>query len=262
MRKKRTILSSLVAASILLTSCQKVIQLDLSTTTPQLVIQGDVYDGQGPYTVSISKTVNFDAPNIYPPVNNAIVTISDNGAQPQELSQTTDGTYVTSTLQGIVGHTYTLTVKVDGVTYTGNSTMPPAVDIDTIYYKKPLFGGSKLIAFDFRNPPNKENYYQVIHRINGKPVTGFSVFNNNTDQEEVISYSFMSVENTPPLQEGDTIDVWLECIDKNVFEYYRSANRDSGRSASPANPVSNISNGALGYFNACSVRKKTFFYHK
>jgi len=260
MRKNRTVLFTVVAVIGFLTSCQKVIQLDLSTTSAQLVIQGDVYDEPGPYAVKISKTVDFDKPNIYPPVTNATVTISDNTGKVETLSQVTDGTYVTSTLQGVIGRTYTLTVKIDGKTYTASSTMPEAVNIDTIYSKKSLFSNDKVIVLDFVNPPNKENYYQVVHSVNGKQIPGFSVFNNNSSMVEKVSFSFMTTNSIPEVIKGDVIDVWLERIDKGVFEYFRTANRNGGRSTSPANPVSNISNGSLGYFSACSVRKKTFTY--
>jgi hypothetical protein len=261
MRKCKILWFTAVTASLFLASCQKVIELDLSTTTPGLVIQGNVYDEPGPYIVKISKTVNFDTPNIYPAVTNATVSISDDDGNSENLSQTTDGIYVTSTLQGHIGMTYTLTVNVDGKTYSASSTMPEPVDIDTIYFKKSIFGGSRLIALDFNNLPGKENYYQVIHFVNGKQIPGFSVFSNHTEQVARISYSFMTTDSTPALVAGDKIDVWLGSIDKSVFEYFRTANRDGGRSASPANPVTNISNGALGYFNACSVRKKLFVYH-
>lgn len=263
MRNNKTFLFLLVTVAYLLSSCQKVIQIDLNTTDPQLVIQGNVYDHPGPYTVKISRTVNFDLPNIYPPVTNASVTISDNAGQSEELSQATDGTYVTSSLQGIIGRTYTLSVNLDGKTYTASSTIPEPVAIDTVYLKKSIFGSSKMITLDFINYPYKENYYHVVHFINGKQDPGFSVFNDNTDRIERISYSFMNTDNTTPkLVNGDKIEVWLECIDKGVYEYYRTANRDGGRSASPANPVTNISNSALGYFSACSVRKGFFVYHE
>ena len=261
MRKNNQHILVLFLISCLFFSCQKVIQPDLNTTTPQLVIQGNIYDQEGPYTVKISRTVNFDTPNIYPPVNNATVTISDNVGQSEVLSQTIDGTYVTSNLQGVIGHTYSLEVKVDGKTYTSVSTMPEPVDIDSIYFKKSFFGGSKLIAINLINRPNKDNFYQVVHLVNGKQIPGFSVFAENTTELASISYSFMTTGTTPPLVAGDSIEVWLECIDQKVFEYYRTANRDGGRSTSPANPVSNITNGALGYFNACTIRKKLFIYH-
>ena len=242
-----------------MTSCEKVIQLDLSTTEPQLVIQGNIYDEPGPYVVNISRTVNFDQPNVFPPVTNATVTVSDNVGQSEVLTPSTPGNYVTSTLKGIIGRTYTLTVNLDGKTYTSSSTIPEAVEIDSVYLKKSFFG-EYLIALNLNNPPNKDNYYQVIHLVNGKQIPGFSVFGDNSDQFESISYSFMTANTIPALVAGDSINVWLECIDHPVFEYFRTANRNGGRSASPANPVSNITNGALGYFNACAVRKKIFIY--
>jgi hypothetical protein len=267
MRKNRTILLTFVVISVLLSSCQKVIQLDLGTSVPQLVIQGNVYDQAGPYTVTLSKTVNFDAPNIYPPVTNATVTISDNAGNSEVLSQTVDGTYVTSALQGEIGRTYTMTVSVDGKTYTASSTMPEAVNIDSIYFKKALFGGSTLVAVNILNLPNKDNFYRVVNFVNDKQSTGFGVFSDNTSNAVIISYSFMpttdtTVGNPQKLTKGDKIEVWLECLDKGVFEYFRTANREGGQNASPANPVSNISNGALGYFNACSVRKDSITYQK
>ena len=266
MRKNRAILFTIVAVSVLLVSCEKVIQLDLSSSTPQLVIQGNVYDNEGPYKVTFSKTVNFDASNVYPAVTNATVTISDDAGQSDTLTQTVAGTYATSSLQGSIGHIYTLTVKVDGKTYTASSTMLPPVRIDSIYYKNSLLGGSKSVALDFTNHPNKDNYYRVIHFINNVQVTGFNVFSYKSDLPEKVSYTFMSTENdatdttNPSLEKGDIITVWLESLDKGVFDYFHTAKSGNGQNVSPANPVSNISNGAFGYFCACSVRKKSIIY--
>jgi hypothetical protein len=266
MKKNKSLLFALVLLlSVFFTSCQKVIQLDLSSSVPQLVIQGNIYDWSGPYVVKISKTVNFDAPSIHPSVNNALVTISDNTGITENLSQIADGTYVTSTIRGILGRTYYLTVKVDGVTYTASSTMREAVKIDSIYYKKAIFGGGNVIVLDFNNLPNVENYYRVINFVNGNQSTGFNIFSNFTSKATEINYTIMSTNFTPTptrpkLEKGDVIEVWLECIDKGVFEYFRTANSEGGQNASPANPVSNISNGALGYFNACTVRKDSIIY--
>jgi hypothetical protein len=60
------------------------------------------------------------------------------------------------------------------------------------------------------------------------------------------------------IERGDLVTVWLESIDKNVYDYFRTAGQDGSQSATPSNPISNISPSVLGYFNACSVTKKTF----
>jgi len=49
------------------------------------------------------------------------------------------------------------------------------------------------------------------------------------------------------------------CNDAAVYKYWYSLNdgaTGTGQSASPANPVTNISGGALGYFSAQTVRTK------
>jgi hypothetical protein len=266
MRKYKTILIVLVLGLISLTSCQKIIHLDLSSSVPQLVIQGNIYDQAGPFVVTVSKTVDFDALNIYPAVTNASVSISDDAGNSEELSQGIDGTYVTSTTEGIPGRTYRLTVVVDGKTYSASSTMHEATTIDSTYFRDAPFGGAKLVAINFINLSGTENYYRVIHFLNGKQATAFSVFSENASQTDTVSYSFMATNVTPTITQpklvkGDIIEVWLECLDKGVFDYFRTANSEGGQNASPANPVSNISNGAMGYFNACPVRKKQVIYY-
>jgi hypothetical protein len=50
-------------------------------------------------------------------------------------------------------------------------------------------------------------------------------------------------------------------VDQGVYTYFYTLNQNTGRnSGAPANPVSNITNGALGYFNAYSVTTKKFIY--
>jgi hypothetical protein len=234
-------------------SCQKVINLDLNSASPQIVIEGNVYDQPGPYMVKISQTVNFDESNVYPPVTGATVEISDDAGNSEVLTESLSGTYITSALQGVAGRTYTLTVASKGKTYTATSTMPNPVNIDSIYLEKSMFGNEKLVSVNFNDPANINNYYHLIEFLNNKRQTGFNVTDDNLNQGKTISYSFMSAGNNSKLGIGDTVTVWLESIDKGVYEYFRTAGRDDGQSSSPSNPTSNISNGALGYFNACSV---------
>jgi len=60
---------------------------------------------------------------------------------------------------------------------------------------------------------------------------------------------------------GDAIHVEMQCIDQNVYTFYSALLQLSGGGPgggiTPANPPSNISNGALGYFSAHTVRKKS-----
>ncbi|WP_374459435.1 hypothetical protein [Chryseobacterium taeanense] len=51
----------------------------------------------------------------------------------------------------------------------------------------------------------------------------------------------------------------MQCIDESVYTFYSAlleiSDTGTGGGITPANPPSNISNGALGYFSAHTVRK-------
>jgi hypothetical protein len=77
------------------------------------VIEGNVTDQPGPYEVIVSMA----SPVWQPPLNitsvtGALVIIEDDHGNREELKEGSDGHYYTATLQGQVGYTYTLSVKI------------------------------------------------------------------------------------------------------------------------------------------------------
>ncbi len=247
--------SILFAALLCLASCEKVVQLDLNNSVPSVVIQGNIYDQPGPYYIRISKSVNFDESSTYPPVTGARVEITDNFSQTEVLSEPIPGTYVTSKLRGFQGRTYSLSVKTDNVTFKSSSTMPFAVRIDSISFNVSPFSGEKVTTIRFNDPPVTINYYRIVYYINSVLQKEFYTLDDDLFQGAMVRFGLQSRGSEIKLAKGDKVTIWLESIDKGVYEYFRTTGMESGQSTSPANPVSNISNGALGYFNACSVRK-------
>jgi len=247
----RTLIIYLSLLSIVFTSCQDVIDLNLDSTTPVIVIQGNIYNTSGPYTIKISQTVDFDASNVYPAVSGATVIISDNHGTVDTLAEQDSGTYVTSKITGIEGYTYSLTVVINGETYSATSTMPNVVPIDSIYTEDAVIGTGKQVTVKFSDPADITNYYKFILFNNGTMDTDYSVMNDELVSGETFEYSFI-LSKDDGYNSGDLITIWLESIDKGVYDYFRTEGNSGSQSTSPANPISNISNGALGYFNACS----------
>jgi hypothetical protein len=241
--------------SCILTSCEKVIDLDLKTSSSQIVIQGNVYDSPGPYTVSVFKSVDFDVPNVYPAVSGARVTISDDAGNSETLTEKTPGYYFTSSLQGVPGRTYTLTVQAEDKVYTSSSTMPKGVTIDSLYSKSSPFPGLKQFGFNFSDPAQEKNFYRLLDFIGHKPRESFTVGSDFGVDGKVVEN--VLVYRKEKLKTGDTLTLVLESIDEKVYEYFKTANYSKRESSSPANPISNISNGALGYFSASAVRKRS-----
>lgn len=247
-----------IISSFILSSCEEVIDLKLDSTSPKIVIQGNIYDQSGPYIITISKTVDFDEASNYPMVSGATVIISDDHNNTDTLTENSAGTYVTSKLLSTPGYTYTLTVTTGGKTYVATSKMPDAVKIDSVFTEESFFGNEKIVSIKFKDPKNVKNYYRVIEFINNERQSAIQTIDDELYDGKSIKYFIRSdrsnKNNSKKLNTGDVVTVWLESIDKGAYDYFRTAGGDMSQSASPANPISNISNGALGYFNACSIK--------
>ena len=247
-------------------SCQKVIDVDVRDTEPKIVVEGIVTDQRGHSVVKLSKTKNLSESNDFPGVSGATVTLSDNSGNLISFSETTPGNYTDSTFTGQPGMTYSLRVSVDGKIFTATSTMPHKINLDTLYITdEVLFGQSRKLAnIAYQDPPGKGNCYRYVQYINGKKIK--QIFTNNddyTDGKYVDTKLWYIVEDDDDddekIKSGDTVAVEMQCIDQAVhlywFSVYQSATGNS-QSASPANPVTNINGGAVGYFSAHTVGRK------
>jgi hypothetical protein len=252
---KKVILLSTLAAG-LFTSCQKVIDIDLNSKDPQIVIEGNITDLAGPYTVTITQTVNFSESNVFPGVSGATVVLSDNLGNSETLTEISTGVYQTSTMQGVPGRTYTLMVSSNGKTYTAQSTMVSKTPLDTLLLEpNQSFGSPYYIIPVFRDSAGISNYYRCLEWINGKRNSANFLYDDQFND---------GLYNGQPLLDfntefstGDTIDVELQCLDKAAYQYFYSLEQTtSGQSGAPANPVSNWDNHALGYFSAHTVSRK------
>jgi hypothetical protein len=246
--------------SIVCISCDKIVDIDLNSSSPRIVIEGTISDHAGPYFVTLSQTVNFDETNVFPPITGASIVMSDTLGNSELLIETMPGIYKTSSMQGIPGRTYTLIVTKDGKEYIATSTIPDPVMIDSLSVQNQIFGRdrTKVIKVQFRDPPDVKNYYRFVEVKNSVEQKFIFLYDDRVQNGNAITSTLFADEDT--LRTGDSVLVFLQCIDKGVFDYFRTMRQASGgggpQAASPANPVSNFTNGALGYFNAYAVRSK------
>jgi len=249
-------------------SCQKVIEVNLNAAAPQLVVEGSVTDQSGPYSVKLSQTVNFSDANVFPAASGAQIIISDNAGNSETLTEISSGYYNSSALQGVAGRTYNMSITFKGKNYTASSTMPAPVKIDSITVDTSSNGGfgggfgkkkSVTINVQFKDTAGIANYYRLVETVNGIQKNDVSIVSDNLQDGSVINRSLSRRDTT--IHAGDVVQVQLQSIDKNVYEYFRTLNLLAGgagaQSASPANPTSNINNSALGYFSAYSVTSKS-----
>ena len=261
-------LASLLLA-VAVSSCQQVVNIDLNKANPQMVIEGIVSDQKNPPSVALSMSGNYFEPSLYfPPVTNASVFIADELGEVDTLKEVTSGNYQSARIQGTSGRTYSLRVLANGNEYDATSTMPQKVTIDSMF-AVPRTESDGDHGYDlyvlFKDPPKMGNYYRLnIHvsvpispdSIDGRRYHLYSdkLTNGNEAVYRVRMRRFVSAR--------DTVKVDLLCIDKSAYDYFNTLDdiltSDRAPTAlAPANPNTNLSNGALGYFAAWTVDTKT-----
>jgi hypothetical protein len=138
--------------------------------------------------------------------------------------------------------------------------------MDSLTYKKFTggFGGGKidpyLMTAHFQDSLAVGNYYRIIvtknDSVQNQPFDLYLLDDKLRDGEYFHAPVFSAFCDI-----DDTMDVELLSMDKNVFDYYSTLSDiitgDANNSAAPANPTSNWTNKALGYFGAFSTQKKS-----
>jgi hypothetical protein len=246
----------------LITACEKVVNIDLNTADPKLVIDGRVTDTSGKYQVILSKSQSFYSDQAPPKVSGAIVIISDQqGSIIDTLHEDSAGVYNTRLLRkGQPLHTYTLTVKAENKNYSSVSTMPDSVKIDSLHFTPAGEGrrgfrnnSNPMVTCYWTDPSATANYYRVdIFKddtlINDKR---YSILNDQFTNGTQLQFSF----SRNALVKGTVVKFRIYSIDKATYDYYNGVNLVLGSgqaSLAPANPNTVMQGGALGYFTAMS----------
>jgi hypothetical protein len=253
-------IKNLVFAVVILVfagSCRKVITLDLHSAAPKLVVEADVTNQTGGCQVLLSRTVDFQKDNSFPPVSGASVRITDNAGNVSVLQETSPGTY-TSNLLGATGVTYQLQIIAGTDTVTSTSTMPVLVNFDSLFVTNDqIFGNTwELANVAYTDPSDPGHYYQFVQWVNGVKVPQIYTADNELTAgraQDIKLYLDPNTKDKNKIKKGDDISVEMQCLDEGAHKYWFSAQQSaSGNSqnAVPANPVTNLVGNALGYFSA------------
>jgi len=258
----KNILSVPIVILLLFTGCEKVIDLDYKDNRSRIIIQGNITNEAGPYFVKITRSVNLTDTEDYPTIDDAVVTISDDAGNNEILTPLGDGIYKASTLVGVEGRTYSLTVNAEGEVYAAQSTMPYRVPFDSIKVEEVTMVGDKeynLIPV-YTDPSEKGNNYRFVLSVNNKLVNMHLVLNDEIKNGLVNTLKLEINDDDLELKPEDFISIEMQCIDKKVSQFYTTlaliADTGPGGGTTPNNPPNNISNGALGIFSAHTVETK------
>jgi len=249
---------AIIVILISFSSCQKVVNIDLNSSSPRLVIEGVITDSTGPFHVILTKSGSYFNQPVLPPVSGAFVTVSDDKGNVDTLKEKDPGIYATSKIIGKSGSNYFLKVISENIEYDASTTMKSRVVIDSLTVEETQGFSGKMnqsVICHFRDPIGEKNYYRIKFFVNGKSnADSYRLYDDQyTDGEEInlrVGHADVS----------DTDVVVLMSIDKQTYDFYHTLEEILRTNplfgGTPANPNTNLTNNALGYFAAYTVSVK------
>lgn len=260
--KKIYILSIILLGFLSLSSCEDVVDVDLTTAAPKLVIDATIQWQKGTYgrdqKIKLTTTTGFYDTNI-PTVSGAIIRVTNANNQTFVFNEETanSGLYLCHDFIPEINQTYVLTVVLNGQTYTATETLLGVNPITSIEQNNEGGFGSDEIEIKAYSDDTDgvDNYYLFRYKANSKAIPEYDAF----DDEFVQGNQFFGYYSNEDLKSGDVIDITLNGISKRYFEYMSKilliAQGSNGPFSTPPATVrgnivnqTNAANFALGYF--------------
>ena len=246
-------------------SCTKEIDIDVNSSDPQIVVEANL-DNENPINIKLTESVNFDDDNIYPAVEGATVVLTDNFGNSETLTEISQGNYIGSSIIGNINSTYTLSILANGKELSSVCTIPNQIPFDSLIVNAasggpgggPGGGSSHEVIVEYFDPGNESNYYRFVEYKNDIYVNSF-IFDDRLSNGTINKNTLQSFNRT--YNSGDVLKVEMQCISKDVYEYYRSFGNLFGgpaNASTPANPNTNVQGTKLGYFSAHTIQTKIY----
>lgn len=261
-----------IIASFFLHSCEEVINVDLNTAKPKLVIDAAInwYKGSSgaEQKIRLTTTTSFYSNNV-PAVSGATVFITNSTNTVFDFIEIPDsGEYVCTNFIPQLNETYQLTIISNGQTYKATETMQPLAPIETLIQKNDggITGEDIEIRTFYTDPLADDNFYLYKYKYSNRIKIDYYVdedkfFNGNT---------FFSVSNNDDLHQGDTVEITHFGISRGYFNYMNvllsvAGSNNGGPFQSPPATVrgnlvnqTNFDNYALGYFRLSETDTRNY----
>lgn len=290
------IIMGLVTTVLLLTGCEKEIQPSLPTDDPVLVVEAWLTNRFEKQTIQLTQTQPYFSNQLPVGITRATVKVTNDYGQVFDFVSdgTKNGNYVWVPSVpgeiGGIGSIYTLTVVVNGETFTAVTKMNRVPPIDSVTFKVQqdfqFPDGSAIAEFWATDLPGKGDTYWIRSYKNGELLSkpseinlaydaGFSAGGDfdNTTFISPIRRAINPVDQDankkmlPPFVSGDSVYVEIQSITLAAFDHMTQVkiqtDRPGGFGELFATPLANVSSNikntdasgskVVGFFNVAAV---------
>lgn len=273
-----------LAFLITLGGCEKVVQLDVPTSEPRVVINGMLSNLPEQWKIHLSLTQGYFDQGGITFVDDAAVYIEDNLGNIDTLNYDADGIYSTDSIKTcVVGNTYTLRVEHGNKTYTAAEKCfyQDTIDFIQSYYLPERNGFIPVGYYVFEKAneyePDGDFYLWNIYR-DGILLRDSVGYITDTDEAREQSYFNIPIDPNDPLKDidrgvfprpfpwkfekGDSVTIEQVRISEGYFNFIAEFVSQQQRSGTPFdpppfNPTSNIQGGAYGFFRVVNSSSKS-----
>lgn len=259
---------SLIFIALFTFGCEKVVDLDLDTAPPKLVVDASIQWVKGTsgneQKIKLTTTAPYYDNNV-PAVSGATVFITNSTNVVFDFLETGNtGEYLCNDFQPVIGETYTLTVVYNGQTFTATETLTEVPDIEALIEQNNEggFTGDEIeIKFFYQDNGAEDNFYMIGIKTDYKPFPEYGVLEDRFFQGNLM-FGLYSNEDLKP---GDLINIKLYGISQQYYNYMNvllavaGGNGGGPFQSPPATVRGNVvnqadeNNFALGYFNLSQV---------
>jgi hypothetical protein len=261
---------------LVLAGCDVPIDLDIEQTPPQIAIEALVTNRPGQPFVRVTLSADFYYEGAASHVSDAIVTLRNDLGQSVAFSHyagnNTDSTGYYLPPQGFagqVGRIYTLSVLARGKTYEATDSLKYVTSIDSLAYRPNVYaqqdppsdGKIYELLIYAKEPQESKDYYLVKYYRNDSLTYG-----GDSDVYVLDDYGVgENIDGVPSaiwFGIGDKAEIEMYSLTRQGFLFYNDLviimNSDGGMfSPPPANPRTNFSNGALGFFQVSAASSRS-----
>ena len=250
-----------------LTSCEDVIDLNLNTSEPRLVIDASLNWIKGTTGNEQKIKLTLTAPyfdTTVPPANGAQVVVKDSDNNTFNfIEESNTGIYINNNFIPEINKTYILEIIYEGETYTGTESLKSVVPIDYVEQKNNggFSGNETELKAYYTDPADQENYYFFEFKSDVVEIPSLEVYKDEFTNGNQI-FGFYSEEDLNP---GNQVVIRNYGISKRFYEFMflllQQNSTDTGGpfETQPATIRGNIINQTnsdnfpLGYFRLSEV---------
>lgn len=255
--------------SLLFFSCEDVVQVDLDSAEPRLVVEASINWQKGEdgsfQKIRLTTTAGYYDQQV-PTVSDAIVTVTSEDGVVFEFIEENPGNYFCYDFVPEIGKSYELMISINGEVYTATEKLYEVPEIQYVQQNNDIGFSDDIIEikYFFQDNPDQVNYYLDSFNSDSFLTAEYGISSDDLFQGNMMYGIFLSDE----IKTGDNLEIKLYGISSSYYNYMKVLFNSSDAGGPFPIPVgtvrgnlvnqTNPDNYALGYFRLSEVDQITY----